>query len=84
MTGSAPVVDLPLPEGKSFDVVGLGVHHLFLLPAFPEPDSKVGAVQPRPERSWPGPARACRPDRTAACLRARGRRPRLTEAERGE
>ena len=35
---------LPLPQGKAFDVVGLGinvVNYLYLLESFPEPDSKV-------------------------------------------
>ncbi len=48
MIGEAVRIDLPLPADKPFDVVGLGVNvinHLSVLERFPEPDTKVDAVE---------------------------------------
>jgi sulfofructose kinase len=47
MTGDGVSIDLPLRRDAPFDVVGVGVNvinHLFLLPRFPEPDTKVDPV----------------------------------------
>jgi sugar/nucleoside kinase (ribokinase family) len=44
MTEDMACIDLPFPGEASFDVIGLGINvinHLFLLPHFPEPDTKV-------------------------------------------
>lgn len=44
MMGNTLYVDLPLRPDAPFDVVGLGVNvinHLFLVPRFPEPDTKI-------------------------------------------
>lgn len=46
MTPESLSFDLPLPPERRFDVVGLGVNvinHLFVVPRFPEPDSKIEA-----------------------------------------
>jgi sugar/nucleoside kinase (ribokinase family) len=53
MSGETLRIDLPLPADKPFDVVGLGVNvinYLFVVPRFPEPDSKIeaSAVTERP------------------------------------
>ena len=65
MTGSAPIVDLPLPEGKSFDVVGLGVHHLFLLPPVPRARQQGGrgGAETRAFLAGSGPGLPPGPDR---------------------
>jgi hypothetical protein len=39
--------DSPLPAGRTFDVIGVGIavlDHLFLLPRAPAPDTKVDAL----------------------------------------
>ncbi len=44
MMGNPEYIDLPLRKDGPFDVVGLGVNvinHLFLVPRFPKPDTKV-------------------------------------------
>ena len=44
MTDTPLRFDLPVPRHAAFDIVGLGVNvinHLYLLPMFPEPDTKV-------------------------------------------
>jgi sulfofructose kinase len=40
-------IDIPIPSGKPFDVVGVGVNvidYLFRVPHFPEPDTKMDAL----------------------------------------
>jgi sugar/nucleoside kinase (ribokinase family) len=40
-------IDLAIPAGKSFDVVGVGINvvdYLFRIPHFPEPDTKMDAL----------------------------------------
>jgi sulfofructose kinase len=47
MIGDGVSIDLSLRRDAPFDVVGVGVNvinHLFLLPHFPEPDTKVDSV----------------------------------------
>jgi sugar/nucleoside kinase (ribokinase family) len=47
MTDNPLRFDLPIPRHGAFDVVGLGVNvinHLYLVPKFPEPDTKVDSL----------------------------------------
>jgi len=47
MTDNPLRFDLPMPRHGAFDVVGLGVNvinHLYLVPKFPEPDTKVDSL----------------------------------------